>query len=247
MRLSGVPSTMTDSGTAVRTTALVYYATTREGGDLHVMAGAKGHPLYDLRSFSKSKVVDGPSINGHPSKWYDLKADGYLLLWQWAPGAEGYLALRMLPNALPLATRLARSMTVDLAAPVRMPFTVQAPMGYQLSEFETVTYAGACRAATVAYGGPAGSYISITANPLGGGIGKPTTTYHGRPARTAQEADLTTTLMAAGDLKARGMCSYRANPTITAAQVKALCLATTASVKRTADLQAVKTWPVFVP
>ena len=256
LQVGGAPATLTERGTAVRTTSIVYYATSRSIASLQAVVGAKGHLLQDPKAFKDSKVVAGPVIHGHASKWYDLGHERYLLRWQWAPDAEAYVSLEETPDPLAVATRVASSMRVDLSTPTRLPFTLRSPSGFQLMEFETATSSITSPAATVAFGGPGKSFVSVNANRLGSGIGigKPNTTYQGRPARITVQSNtegvnntFISVVMAFADLKVTGTCNHQPNTTITAAQLKALCLATTASVQRVADLRTPATWPVFAP
>lgn len=247
IQVSGAPTTLTERGTALFTTDLVYYAYDESGKLLQVFVNAKGYKSPILAQNNNPKATAGPTIRGHSSRWYNAKDLGYLLRWQWAPGADAYVTVRGLPNPLALATRIASSLTVNLSTPTRLPYTLRSPSGFQLKEFVTLNSKVASPSAIVAYGGPGPSYVSVNANPLGNGIGKPNATYQGRPARVTQVNGLTSVVMAAADLKVTGTCNYRSNAKFTAAQFKTLCVATTVSVKRVADLRTPKTWPVFAP
>jgi hypothetical protein len=205
-----------------------------------------------MRSFVHSKIVPGPTIHGHSTQWFsggELGATTNILTWQWAPGAQARVVVSQVKDPLAVATKVALSVTIDTSSPARLPYTLKSPQGFTLTEFETDTRPEYSPGATAAYSGPMSSYISVTANLLGGGIGKPNTSYQGRPVQLSQEPGNKTTnvhvLIAAGDLKMRGLCAYHANSTITFANFKTLCLTTTASAKRVADLRKPATWPSF--
>jgi hypothetical protein len=257
LQVGAMSASLTDRGTAFRTTNMYSYGRGR-GSDgktslLDVAVFSKGPqpPNVELEK-AHDKPIAGPTVHGNASKWYSLGELGYLLTWQWAPGAEAQVSIRGFANPLAVAAKAARSIKVNLADPTRLPFTLKSPSGFQLQEFETTTSAITSPAATVAYGSASKSFVSVNANLLGNGIGKPTTTYQGRPARVTSQFNtegvnntFISVQMATGDLKVTGTCNYRPNKTITLARFKTLCIATTGSVHRVADLRTPATWPEY--
>jgi len=254
--LGEVPSSLFERGTAARSTALVFHAS---GGRqfLQVMVAPRGFALKnDLEAQAPSAATDGPVIQGRPSKWHYLGEDfGYLLKWTWAPDAQAYINVQGIPDQQALAVRLASTLSVNLNARPTLPFSLRAPYDFTLGEFQTSYSLGSGRrapSATVVYGGPGPTFISVNANPLGTGIGAGNTTVDGRPAQVKDEhhnpgATYTSVVMATGDLKVTGTCNHRTSSPLSAGRFKDLCLSTTASAERLADLGEPATWPVFTP
>ncbi|SHN47385.1 hypothetical protein [Cryptosporangium aurantiacum] len=247
LKVDGLPSSLTERGTATRTTDLVVYASAKGSEYVQAQVGAKGTKLKKGGWDSQGKETDGPLIDGHRSTWRNLGDSGYILRWEWAPGAEAQVALQGVKKPLAVATRVASSLQLDLETPTRLPFTLRPPSGYELREFQTTTDPTDSPAATVAFGGPGLTFISVNANLIGNGIGEPNTIYQDREARVTTQDGYLTVVMAASDLKVTGTCNYRSNSMLTAAEFKALCLATTASAQRVADLETPGEWPVYAP
>ncbi|SHN43412.1 hypothetical protein [Cryptosporangium aurantiacum] len=257
IRVTGVPDSLDDRGTTLSPTYLGYYAVgrdpkTRKQSHLQVLVGPRGRTLTNHLKSASHSGTDGPAIGGRPSTWTAIGDFGFELRWDWAPNAEAYVVVPKLPDPRNLAVRIASSLSIDLSTATRLPYTFEAPEHFTLREFQTTTSPTGIRApsATVAYGGPGPSYVSINANPIGNGIGTATTTIEDRPARVVDErsmTELTSVVMATGDLKVTASCSYRQNAEFTAAQLKAQCLELAATVQQSADLENQAEWPPFAP
>ncbi|MFG1922659.1 hypothetical protein [Cryptosporangium sp. NPDC048952] len=248
LKISGVPDSLTDRGTLTSTTALVVYAYSSEPySSVSVSVTSLDSKRPAPIGNAPRATTSGPTIFGHPSTWDDMGDGEYALRWQWAQGAWAYVTVRAVKDPLNLATRVAKSISVDLTAQTRLPYTVTTPKGFELAEFQTTASPTASPAATVAFAGPASTFISTNANTLGNGIGAPTETYQDRPTRVTQQQNYTTVVMAASDLKVTGTCNYRATKEITSGDFRELCRATTASVERTADITQPSNWPPYAP
>lgn len=256
--LSGLPDDLIEAGTQVRFTALGYYGIGPRTSErsVSISMGARDAKLYRDVGNKIVKTTPGPSINGNPStlNQWDGKF-GWQLLWNWAPGAPASVVVQGYPNPGELAAKIATAARVNLTGHARLPFTVRAPAGALLSEFQaTVDLSGKSRepSATASFGGPGSGFISINTNPLGTGIGNADSVYEDRPARikteqsgNGQGGEFTTMVVAADDLKVTGTCNYNPNPEVSAAEFKKLCLITTASVRRVGNFTNASEWPIF--
>ncbi|TQS46817.1 hypothetical protein [Cryptosporangium phraense] len=259
--VSNVPDSLYERGTSVRYTTLGFYAIGRgpnmTRNSVSIVLGSRGTKLNRERGNKIVETRPGPSINGHPStlnKWDD--PFGWQLLWNWAPDAEAEVDIEGLPNPEQLAAKIATAVRVNFAGHARLPFTLRAPTGALLSEFQATidlsSGKGRKPSATVAFAGPGSGFISINANPLGTGIGKPDSVYEDRPARIKHERSgngqggtFSTMIVAADDLKITGTCNWNPNPEVTEAEFKKFCLSTTASVQRVGNFRNAADWPIF--
>ncbi|GAA0246336.1 hypothetical protein [Cryptosporangium japonicum] len=255
--VSGLPDDLTENGAQVRFTALGYYGTQkRSSRAVYITVGARDARLNRVIGNRIVKTTPGPSIHGHPSTLNQWDPGfGWQLTWNWAPGAPASVVVVGYPNPGELAAKIATALRVNLTGHARLPFTVRAPAGALLSEFQaTVDLSGTGRqpSATAAFGGPGSGFISINTNPLGAGIGDADSVYEDRPARikteksgNGQGGEFTTMVVAADDLKVTGTCNYNPNPEVSAAEFKKLCLSTTASVRRVGNFTNASEWPIF--
>ncbi|GAA3390469.1 hypothetical protein [Cryptosporangium minutisporangium] len=252
-----VPDELSERGTWVRFTSLGFYASAGNK-DVSIAVGSRGAKLTGELGNKIEKTIAGPSINGYPSTLNFWGQDwGWELRWNWAPDAQARVSVRGFPEPEKLAAKVATAVRVNLTGHARLPFTLRAPTGGLLSEFQaTIDLSGKRRkpSATATYAGPGSGFISVNTNPLGTGIGKADSVYEDRPARIKHERSgngqggtFSTMVMAADDLKVTGTCNYNPNPDVTAEEFKELCLSTTASTQRVGNFENASSWPVFNP
>ncbi|WP_035855448.1 hypothetical protein [Cryptosporangium arvum] len=227
LTIGGLPGSMPDRATANRTTDLEIRAAGR-GTSLRARVGVRGYDLSELIGDGPAASTTGPAIEGHPSEWVDQGDERYTLVWRWAEDAWASVATTGLPDPLALATTVATSMSVDLEARTRLPFTVTTPDGFELTEVDT----GSAPSVSMEFTGPS-STMRVTVEPLGDGIGAATETFRGRPARV----DGTAIVMAAGAVKVTVACRAKYDP----------CRETAASVDPIADLADPAAWPPYSP
>jgi hypothetical protein len=255
--VSEVPDELYQRGTWVRFTQLGFYATSYKK-DVSIAVGSRRTKLTGSVGNKVEKTMPGPSINGYPSTLnYWGKDFGWELRWNWAPEAQAMVTVRGFAEPGKLAAKIAAAVRVNLTGHARLPFTLRAPTGGLLSEFQaTVDLSGNRRepSATATYAGPGSGFISVNTNPLGTGIGDSNSVYEDRPVRIKHEPSgngqggtFSSVVMAAGDLKVTGTCNYNPNPEVTAEDFKKLCLSTTASTQRLGNFENASSWPVFNP
>ncbi|MFG1927798.1 hypothetical protein [Cryptosporangium sp. NPDC048952] len=101
--------------------------------EIQVYLAPAGKSIPARLQSTKGNWVDGPDINGAPSRWYPSSrtdvGTGGRLIWDWGKNAQAAVDVSLGDDQKDVAVKIARSVRADRIAAVRMPFQVTTPRG----------------------------------------------------------------------------------------------------------------------
>ncbi|GAA3391648.1 hypothetical protein [Cryptosporangium minutisporangium] len=248
IRVNWLPTELPYLTQGVSRTEASFTASHRDGEmEYWVRLAARGHTTdFDLEFTPKmgATSVEGPEINGEPSRWYSAGTKRRELRWQWAPGAEGRVTLDDQPDALDIAVRIAKSAHVTETA-LRLPYTVDLPPSYRALQNGFGTRREELRAYDMTFQDSAtGSIIGIgTASNTMTLDFEPNTVISNRPGQTKQDGEFARLRIRQPTVQFEISCNDRPKTAGSVVAATKRCRAVAESITLVADPLDWEDWP----